>query len=285
MKRMTLLALALLTLTAWPGSAPAQDEATRYVRYEVDGRTAYGILDGETVRELDGNLFDLPSETGRTHARSDVDLLAPVDDPTKVIAVGFNYLSHIGDAEPADEPGLFWKSPTSVVGPGDDIIKPSDSRTLDFEGEMVIVIGARAQDVSEESAYDHVFGVTAGNDVSERDWQGDDLQWFRAKGSDTFGPIGPAITRGVNYDDLLLTLRLNGEVMQQERTSDLLFDVSTIVSYISRYVTLEPGDLIFTGTPGQTSAMEDGDVVEVELESVGVLRNTVRAERAGSQQP
>lgn len=126
-----------------------------------------------------------------------------------------------------------------------------------------------------EEAGDYVFGVTAGNDISERDWQRDDLQWFRAKGSDTFGPVGPVLVRGLDHNDLLLETRVNGEIRQSERTRDLLFDVEEIVSYVSRYVTLFPGDIIFTGTPGSTQAMEPGDVVEVELEGVGILRNRV----------
>jgi 2-keto-4-pentenoate hydratase/2-oxohepta-3-ene-1,7-dioic acid hydratase in catechol pathway len=140
---------------------------------------------------------------------------------------------------------------------------------------MVIVMGRRAKDVGVEEAADFIFGVTAGNDISERDWQGDDLQWFRAKASDTFGPVGPMIVTGLDYDDLLLQTRVNGEVRQSERTRDLLFGVAEIVSYVSRYVTLLPGDIIFTGTPGSTRAMEPGDMVEVELEGVGILRNTV----------
>ncbi len=140
---------------------------------------------------------------------------------------------------------------------------------------MVLIIGKTARNVSVEDAPDHIFAVAPGNDISERVWQGSDLQWFRAKGADTFGPVGPVMARGVNYDDLLLQTRVNGETLQSQRTSDLLFDSSFLVSYISRYVTLEPGDMVFTGTPGTTSAMEPGDVVEIELEHVGVLRNTI----------
>jgi len=120
-----------------------------------------------------------------------------------------------------------------------------------------------------------VFGITAGNDVSERDWQANDLQWFRAKASDTFGPVGPTIATGLDPDDVQVETRVNGEVRQHARTTQLIFDVSTIVSYVSRYVTLEPGDLIFTGTPGSTKAMKPGDVVEVEVEGAGILRNKV----------
>ena len=141
------------------------------------------------------------------------------------------------------------------------------------------VIGKRARKVPKENALDYVLGVTCGNDVSERYWQNDeenkDVQWWRAKGSDTFGPCGPFLVSGLNYDDLLLTLRLNGEVKQRERTSQMIHDVPTIVSFISQHVTLLPGDLIFTGTSGTTSKLQPGDVVEVELQGVGVLRNRV----------
>jgi len=136
-------------------------------------------------------------------------------------------------------------------------------------------MGKRAQNVSKERAKEYVFGVTTGNDVSERDWQKSDLQWFRAKAADTFGPLGPVIVTGVNYDDLLLETRLNGKVVQSQRTKDLIFNVAEIVSYISRYVTLEPGDVIYSGTPGTTQQMKAGDVVEVQLEKVGTLSNPV----------
>jgi 2-keto-4-pentenoate hydratase/2-oxohepta-3-ene-1,7-dioic acid hydratase in catechol pathway len=129
-----------------------------------------------------------------------------------------------------------------------------------------------------------VLGVTCGNDVSAREWQKGDVQWWRAKGADTFGPCGPFVAVGANYDNLLLTLRVNGQVRQQQRTSDLIHGVAAIVSYASQYVTLEPGDLIYTGTPGKTEAIQPGDVVEVELESVGILRNPVKAERPAKAQ-
>ena len=150
-----------------------------------------------------------------------------------------------------------------------------DAGNVHYEGELVLVMAREAKDVPAAEAQDFIFGVTAGNDVSERDWQSADLQWFRAKASDTYGPIGPVISRGVNYDDLQLTTRLNGEIVQQQRTSDLIFDTSDIVSYVSRYVTLMPGDVIFTGTPGTTRAMQEGDSVSVEVETVGVLENPV----------
>jgi len=271
MKLSRCLALAAVVLVL-PVDADAQ--VTRYVRYETGGDVHHGVLDGDVVRQLAGGLFDPPRETGTTAALSDVRLLAPVE-PGKVIAVGLNYRSHLGAAEPAEYPGLFAKLPTSIIGPGADIILPPDARNVHYEGELVIVVGKRASKVSAADAHEYIFGVTAGNDVSERGWQRADLQWFRAKAADTFGPLGPVIATGLDYNDLLVQTRLNGEVMQSESSADLVFGVDEIVSYISRYVTLMPGDVIFTGTPGTTSAMKDGDIVEIEVAGVGVLRNRV----------
>ena len=263
--------LAIVIVLAVSANAFAQ---TSYVRYERNGAVAYGILEGDTIHELRGNIFENPQRTGATISMADVTLLAPTD-PKRVIAIGLNYRSHIGQAAPAEEPGVFFKNPTSIV-PHDSAITYFPGVTnLHYEGEMVLIIGKTAKNVSEADAPDYVFAVAPGNDVSERAWQSADLQWFRAKGADTFGPVGPVMVAGVDYDDLLLQTRLNGEVKQSQRTSDLIFGTRAIVSYVSRYVTLEPGDMIFTGTPGSTSAMQPGDVVEVELESVGVLRNTI----------
>jgi len=251
---------------------------TKYVRYEAAGKTAYGILDGETVRELAGDLFAAPTATGRTVKLGDVTLLAPVA-PSKIIAVGLNYQTHLGQRAAAAYPGLFAKLPTSIVGPDANIVYPADATNLHYEGEMVLVIGKRASNVPEADAMSYVFGVTAGNDVSERDWQQKDLQWFRAKASDTFGPLGPAIVTGLNPDNLLVQTRLNGVVVQSERTDHLIFNVKEIVSYVSRYVTLEPGDVIYTGTPGTTKPIKPGDVVEIEVEGVGVLVNPIEDEK------
>ena len=267
----------LVLLGVLAGSASASvAQVTRYVRYEHSGKTAYGILEGDRIRELAGDLFQSPKPTGRTVRLSAVKLLAPAE-PGKVIAVGLNYKSHLGERPAATYPGLFAKLPSSIIGPEADILYPADAENLHFEGELVVVIGRRASRVPESEAAKYVFGVTAGNDVSERAWQRSDLQWFRAKATDTFGPLGPAIVTGLNYGDLLLQTRVNGEVVQSQRTRDLIFDVPAIVSYVSRYVTLEPGDVIYTGTPGTTRPIKPGDVVEVEIEGVGVLRNRVTA--------
>lgn len=275
--RAALITMGLLLAVSM---ALAQDGITKYVRYAYEGRDSYGILDGEIIRELDGGLFASPQPTGRIVRLAEVRLLIPCE-PSKVIAVGLNYKSHIGNSPVSEYPGLFAKYPTSLIAHEDEIVIPADSENLHYEGELVIVIGKKAQNVSIADAPDYIFGVTAGNDVSERNWQRSDLQWLRAKASDTFGPIGPAIVSGLNYNDLLVQTRLNGEVQQSESSKDLIFDVDAIVSYVSRYITLLPGDVIFTGTPGSTKAMKPGDIVEIEVEGVGVLRNRVVAAKSG----
>lgn len=272
-------ALITMGLLLAGSMALAQDGITKYVRYAYEGRDSYGILDGEIIRELDGGLFASPRPTGRIVRLAEVRLLIPCE-PSKVIAVGLNYKSHLGNSPVSEYPGLFAKYPTSLIAHEDEIVIPADSESLHYEGELVIVIGKKAQKVSIADAPDYIFGVTAGNDVSERTWQRSDLQWLRAKASDTFGPIGPAIVSGLNYNDLLVQTRLNGVVQQSESSKDLIFDVDAIVSYVSRYITLLPGDVIFTGTPGSTKAMKPGDIVEIEVEGVGVLRNRVVAAKS-----
>ena len=260
-----------------PGTTAAQT-LTRYVKDETGGRTAWGVLEGETIRELQGNVFDGAKPSGRTLKLADVKLLAPAD-AKKVVAAGLNYRSHIGEQSPAKYVGLFAKLPTSLVGHGADIVYPADATTLHYEAEVCLVIGKRAKNITEAQVKEHVFGIAPCNDVSERAWQKADLQWFRAKGSDTFGPMGPALVRGADYNNLKLIGRHNGKVVQESTTGMLIFSIDTIVSYVSRYVTLEPGDVIFTGTPGTTQAMKPGDTYEVEIEGIGVLRNKVVAEK------
>ena len=234
-------------------------------------------MDGDTVRQIHGRLFDGGAETGVLYKLSDVKLLYPCQ-PGKILAVGLNYKSHLGGRPQPASPEMFYKPVSALQNPEDPIVIPRDATDVHSEGEMVAVVGRRLSKATLEQARDAVFGVTCGNDVSERAWQsGDqkDLQWWRAKGSDTFAPLGPMIVSGIDYANLLLETRINGEVVQKQYTSDLLFDCPTIVSWISKCVTLVPGDIIYTGTPGATKKMSPGDVVEVEIEGIGVLRNTV----------
>lgn len=280
------IACSLIAAVTFAGVASAQSGATKYVRYTHDGSVGYGVLNGDTIEELRENFLISTERTGKTLPLSDAKLLAPVE-PRKVIAVGLNYQSHLGSAKPSETPPIFLKLPTCIVGPGDYIVLPDEARAVQYEAEMVIVIGKKAKNVSVENAQDYIFGVTCGNDVSARAWQGSDLQWFRGKAPDTFGPIGPAVVSGLDYDDLLLQGRLNGETGQKQRTADLIHGTSAIVSFISDYITLEVGDVIFTGTPGSTTSMNAGDVVEIELEGVGILSNPVvsEADAAAAEAP
>lgn len=262
---------------ACPTASAEEPGVRRYCRFQAGDTVAYGIVDGDLVRQLDGDLFGKWKETDKTYSVSSVKLLVP-SEPTQVIALAGNYKSHLRDQEIPPKfqiPQPFFKSPSCLVADGENIVIPPGTAEVHYEAELVIVIGKRAKNVAEEDALDYVLGVTCGNDVSARDWQKNDVQWWRAKGSDTFGPCGPVIVSGVNYDDLLLRLRLNGEVKQEERTAQFIHSVPKMVSFVSQYVTLQPGDLIYTGTPGETSAIKAGDVVEVELEGVGVLTNGV----------
>ena len=243
-------------------------------RFERDGAIHYGCMEGERIHTLAGDPFAGTARTGETVERSAVRLLAPVM-PSKIIAVGLNYKSHVGERTPPSDPGLFAKFPNTVIGPGDPIPYPPDAEDLHAEGEMVVVIGKRARHLSHEEVDAHILGVTCGNDISERRWQASDLQWLRAKSCDGFAPLGPAIATGLDLGDLRLRTRVNGETVQDERTSMLIHSVADILVFATRYLTLEPGDVVFTGTPGTTRAIRPGDAVEIELEGVGVLANPV----------
>ena len=251
---------------------------TKFIRYQSASGVSYGILDGDTIQQIEGGLFDSHSPTGATHKLSEVKLLYPCQ-PGKIMAVGLNYKSHLGTRPQPETPEMFYKPVSSLQNPEDPIVIPRDATDVHSEGEMVVVVGRKLSKVSPEEARDAVFGVTAGNDVSDRNWQNGekkDLQWWRAKGSDTFAPLGPCILAGADYGNLLLQTRINGETVQKQYTSDLIFDIPTVLSWISQWVTLLPGDIIYSGTPGNTRRMSPGDVVEVELEEAGILRNPVR---------
>jgi len=245
-----------------------------YIRYRIQDRIAYGLLRQDVVYELEGGLFDGTEETGRSYALNEVRLLPPCE-PGKILGVGLNYASHVGDRAQPQHPEIFLVPVSALLEPGGSIVIPEGTQQCEYEGELVVVMGKKAKNVPENEAHNYILGVTCGNDVSARDWQRNDLQWWRAKGCDTFAPLGPVIAQGLNYHDLLLRSRLNGTVKQQQRTSDLIFDVHHIVSFISQFMTLNPGDVIYTGTPGDTSPMRSGDTVEVEIEGIGVLSNGI----------
>ncbi len=249
-------------------------EINRYIRYEHANNISYGLIKDNKVHQLSAAPYMNGEKTGKFINLAEIRLLAPVV-PGKVIAVGYNYHSHRGDMELPAHPPIFLKLPSSIIGTKDAIIYPADATDLHYEAELVVVIGKTAKNISKEKASDYIFGITAGNDVSERNWQANDLQWFRGKASDTFGPLGPELVTGLNYKDLLVESRLNGEVMQSQRTRDHIHDIDAIVSHISQTVTLSPGDIIYTGTPGTTSAMVPGDIIEIEVEGVGILENSI----------
>jgi 2-keto-4-pentenoate hydratase/2-oxohepta-3-ene-1,7-dioic acid hydratase in catechol pathway len=255
-------------------SQTARNQVVKYVRYEHQGATSYGILEGDSISQIRGGLFGSRTATGTKVKLGAVKLLWPCE-PSKVLAVGLNYKSHLGNRPAPTKPELFFKPITSLLEPEGKIVIPAGARNLHYEGELVIVIGKKAKRVSASEAAGCVFGYTCGNDLSERDWQRDDLQWWRAKGADTFGPLGPAIAVGLDYPKSRIQTRVNGQVKQSQMLSDLLFDSMAIVSFASQYVTLEPGDVIYTGTPGSTSALAPGDTVEVEIDGIGILRNKV----------
>jgi len=261
------------------GAAQAQSPVTRYVRFRKGSTISYGILDGDTVTHLQGDLFANPKPTSTKSKLSEVKLLYPCEPP-KVIAVGLNYKSHIGNRPAPPRCEIFYKPTTCLQHPEEPIVIPKGANNVHFEGELVLVIGKRASRVSVADAPGVIFGVTCGNDVSERDWQNGpdkDLQWWRAKGATTFGPLGPSIVTGLNYGNLLLQTRVNGKVMQKQVTSDLIYGPAQIVSTISEYVALAPGDVIYTGTPGATAKMNPGDVCEIDIEGIGILRNKIAA--------
>lgn len=254
--------------------AESGGSVTRFVRFEVDGRRPWGILEGDSIREIRGRPWESAEETAKKHPRGAVRLLCPCE-PTKILALAGNYKSHLQGAEPHAQPQIFYKPPSCLLDPEGTIVIPEGTGDVHYEGELVVVVGKTARKVSREEAASCIFGYACGNDVSARDWQENDVQWWRAKGCDTFGPVGPWIVRGIDPGGLLLRTRLNGETVQEANTRELIHDPATVVSFASRHVTLLPGDIIFTGTPGTTSRMKPGDTVEVEIEKIGVLRNRV----------
>lgn len=252
---------------------------TAFMRYRKDASVQYGILEGDRLHQLEGNPLETCRTTGAMHRLSEVRALVPCE-PRQILAVGRNYQSHLKGRPAPTRPAIFYKPFNSLQDPGSPIVIPAEADDVHFEGELVLVIGRTTRNVSPEQAESSIFALTCGNDVSARGWQrgpNQDLQWWRAKGCDTFGPVGPVMVQGLDHRTLRLQIRLNGRVVQEQTTADLIFDCATVISYISRYLTLCPGDLIFTGTPGNTSRLTPGNVVEVEIENIGVLSNPVEA--------
>ena len=251
----------------------------RVVRLLHDGDCRYGLADATTVTLISDEPFAAWEPDGSL-ALNDAHLLSPVT-PTKVVCVGLNYRTHIAEMghETPSEPVIFIKPSTAVIGPGQSIVLPPGVGRVDHEGELGVVIGRRTHRVSAQIAPECVLGFTCGNDVTARDVQKTDGQWTRAKSFDTFCPLGPWIA-DVDASDVLLECLVNGEVRQSARTSDMLFSPYELVSFVSHVMTLVPGDVILTGTPGGISELHEGDTVEVRIENVGSLVNTVVAGEA-----
>jgi len=256
----------------------------RIVRFTSGDRPKYGILDGDSVRSLHTSPFARSRSTnyqpdfdGGIYRLDETKFLAPCI-PSKLICLGVNYRSHAietGLAIPA-VPLIFLKPPTAVIGPEDKIVLPRlEKRRVDYEAELGVVIGRRTKEITRERARECVLGYTCFNDVSERYAQKSDGQWTRCKGYDTFAPIGPWIETEVDPDDLKVESYLNGEVRQSARTSDLIFGIAELVSFISGIMTLLPGDVIATGTPSGIGKMHPGDVIEIKIEKIGTLKNYV----------
>ncbi|MGQ9688905.1 MAG: fumarylacetoacetate hydrolase family protein [Desulfobaccales bacterium] len=252
----------------------------KIVRFTQAGRTAYGKLDGERIYAFWATPFEGFEETWEVGSLAEVTLLAPCE-PSKIIALGLNYHDHAAEfgRQVPDEPLIFLKPSTSVIGPEADIVCPKMSRRVDYEAELAVVIGKTARRVKEEHAFDYVLGYTCFNDVTARDLQKKDGLFTRAKGFDTFAPLGPWIETEIdNPDNLVVEAYLNGDRRQHSNTGNMVFGVAQLISFISRIMTLLPGDVIATGTPAGVGPMHPGDEVEIRVEGIGSLRNRVVAE-------
>jgi 2-keto-4-pentenoate hydratase/2-oxohepta-3-ene-1,7-dioic acid hydratase in catechol pathway len=257
----------------------------RIARFSVDDEPKYGVVETDDPEGLTGTVAVLDSDplyrpvkfTGEQLQLADVRLLAPVIPRSKVVCVGRNYRAHaeeLGNEVPA-EPLIFFKPNTSVVGPRDGIVYPEQTNNLHFEGELAIVIGRICRDLPRERAEEVIFGYTIANDVTARDLQKSDGQWARAKGYDTFCPLGPWISTDLDVSDARVSTTLNGELKQDGQTSQFLFDIPEVLAYITSFTTLLPGDVVLTGTPAGVGPMLPGDEVAISVEGLGTLTNKV----------
>ncbi len=261
----------------------------KIARFRSNGRTAFGVVQGDEVVEIRGSIFTRFRLTDTKHPLQDVKLLPPTE-PTEMWGPGLNFANHLefaagvlGDVNPTvpEHPAPWVKARGALTGTGEPIILPRDSSgDIHYEGEAVAVIGKTCRRVTPLEAPKCILGYTCGNDVSDRTWQRDDWTFWRAKGADTFAPIGPWIDTDVDPQKLEMIVRLNGEEVQHGHTEEMLFTFAEIVSYISQQVTLRPGDLVYSGSTGVTMALKPGDLVEVEIPGIGVLCNPVEAEAA-----
>ncbi|GAB2996158.1 fumarylacetoacetate hydrolase family protein [Amycolatopsis acidiphila] len=245
----------------------------RIIRYSLDGRTGRGVLVGDVVHELPEDATGPGPVAGRL---ADVTLLSPCD-PRVIVCAGSNYAGQIAEkGRPwPEQPALFLKAPNAVVGPEAEVVRPAEVRRLEYEGELAVVIGRTARQVPAERAADFVLGYTCANDVTAHDWRADG-QWIRAKSADTFCPLGPWIETDVGDPSALrVTTRLGSRVVQKGSTSEMVFGIGELLAFVTRWITLAPGDVLLTGSPAGVGELVPGDVVEVEISGIGTLRNTV----------
>jgi len=253
----------------------------RFVRFQIGKEEPkYGWIDGDRVGPLTASAVDEYRRLDAVLNLDQVRLLAPIL-PTKIICVGRNYADHARElgAEVPEYPILFMKPPSAVIGPDENIILPPQSQQVDHEAELAVVIGKRGRWISEEQANRHIFGYTIANDVTARDLQERDRQWTRAKGFDTFCPLGPWIETEIDVTDVVISCRVNGDLRQMASSREMIFPVSHLISYISSVMTLEPGDIILTGTPAGVGSLKSEDIVEISIDGLGTLKNLVRADK------
>lgn len=249
----------------------------KFARFDFMGENKYGIVENDIIREIRGSFFEDFVVTDNKYKLQDVKILAPCT-PSKVVAVGLNYIDHIKEigVEKPKNPTLFLKLPHTIIGPEETILIPKSATRVDYEAELAVVIKKECRRVEAKEVDKYILGATCLNDVTERDVQKEDGQWTRAKNYETFCPIGPFIVNGIDFNSLDIKLLLNGEVKQKSNTSNLLWNVQELVSFISQVIPLYPGDIVTTGTPFGISPMKDGDIVEVVIEDIGTLRNYVK---------
>ncbi len=252
----------------------------RIVRFTLGDAVQYGVLEADnTVREITGSIYEPFAVKSNIYNLEAINLLAPCE-PSKIVCVGLNYRAHIAEFKRdrtglPEEPVLFLKPSTAVIGPGADIVYPEMSSQVDYEAELAVVIGKKARHISSDKVASIILGYTCANDVTARDLQRKDGQWTRAKCFDTFVPLGPWIETELDISNLRIQLYLNKKVKQESSTRHMIFPVPELVSFISRVMTLLPGDVILTGTPEGVGPMKAGDVVEVVVEGIGSLFNKV----------
>ena len=248
----------------------------KIVHFSFDGKVKYGVLNGLTIQEIEDKPFRHIKLTGHYYQLEQVKLLSPCS-PSKIVALGLNYHTHARELNllVPDAPLIFLKPSTAVIGTGDNIIYPSVSARVDYEGELAVVIKKPVWRVAVKDAMDYVLGYTCFNDVTARDLQNHDKQWTRAKSFDTFAAVGPCIETELEPNNVVVETYLNGKLKQQGNTSDLIYSIPEIINFISNVMTLLPGDIIATGTPSGIGAMYPGDTVEVRIEPIGTLENPV----------